>query len=333
MAKVRLKEIDGLRGIAAVVVLIYHYLFVYDNIYGHSFFVPEFIRYGQYGVHLFFMISGFVIFWTVSHSKRALDFFWSRFSRLYPVYWASVLLTFTIVSIAGLAGREVGLTAFIVNLTMLHQYFLVPNVDGVYWTLTLELAFYFWMLIFMRFKLLKHIEIILLLWVVAAGLASYRKLGLDVPLLLNRIFILEYIELFAIGICLYKIKISAQQLTTYTILFFSVLSLFSKYPSGLAFGLILVAGLLYFASTGRAKFLSFSPFVHLGTVSYSLYLTHQNIGYVLLNYLKSVSISPFASISITIAVAMLVATLLTRFVERPSLRKLRELYKTYSKVS
>lgn len=133
MAKARLEEIDGLRGIAAMVVLVYHYLFVYNNLYGHSFFVPEIIRYGQYGVHLFFMVSGFVIFWTVSNSNRDLDFFWSRFSRLYPVFWVSVLLTFSIVSIAGLAGREVSFTDFIVNLTMLHQFLSVPNVDGVYW--------------------------------------------------------------------------------------------------------------------------------------------------------------------------------------------------------
>lgn len=327
MIKSRLEEVDGLRGIAALVVLVFHYLFLYNNLYGHGLSVPEIIRYGQYGVHLFFMISGFVIFWTISNSAKPLDFVWSRFSRLYPVFWVSVILTFTIVSLNGLPGREADFLSFLVNLTMLHEYFGVGNVDGVYWTLTLELAFYFWMFLFMRLGLLKQIDGILLFWVGIAGLISYRKLGIEPHHVLNKLFILDYIELFAMGICLYKIKNAMHNLLTYGVVMLCVLSLFSKYSNELALGLSLTYGLFYLACTGRARFLAIRPMVFLGTISYSLYLTHQNIGYVLLNYLKSIGLSPVISIILTSIGAIVLATVLTKFVEKPSLKKLRAFYK------
>src|SRR5579863_10236295 len=80
----RFRELDALRGIAALWVVLYHYLTRYDEIYqgaepsllGHFVF-PN----GLYAVHLFFTISGFVIFMTLRHCNGASDFIISRFSR------------------------------------------------------------------------------------------------------------------------------------------------------------------------------------------------------------------------------------------------------------
>lgn len=147
----RLLELDGLRGIAAVMVVIYHYFIRYDEIYGHTFKAFPVIEFGKYGVNLFFMISGFVIFWTISKTAKPSGFIWSRFSRLYPVYWAALLITFAVISLCGLPGREISNVDFIYNFLMFHQYFDVKHLDGVYWTLTLELSFYFWMLMLLIF--------------------------------------------------------------------------------------------------------------------------------------------------------------------------------------
>lgn len=46
------------------------------------------------------MISGFVIFMTLNHCRRPLDFIFSRFSRLYPMYWMGVLCSTWVIAAA-----------------------------------------------------------------------------------------------------------------------------------------------------------------------------------------------------------------------------------------
>jgi len=66
----------------------------------------------------------------------------SRFPALYPVFWASVLFTFFIVSLFSLPGREVnGLKAVLANLTMLPNILGYPLIDGAYWFLERLLFF------------------------------------------------------------------------------------------------------------------------------------------------------------------------------------------------
>ena len=94
----RIIELDALRGIAAIFVLIYHYTYRYNSLYGHSGILEELGFYwGKQGVQLFFMISGFVIFLSLNHLKKPMDFIVSRFSRLYPPFWIAIACTFLVV--------------------------------------------------------------------------------------------------------------------------------------------------------------------------------------------------------------------------------------------
>lgn len=52
--------------------------------------MPFEFRYGVYGVHLFFLVSGYVILMSAERVKRASDFVVTRFARLFPVYWIAV---------------------------------------------------------------------------------------------------------------------------------------------------------------------------------------------------------------------------------------------------
>src|SRR3954454_2537178 len=92
----RFQELDVLRGLAALAVVLFHYLTRYDQIYTPRGDVPFGFPFGTSGVELFFVISGFVIFMTLARCASASDFLISRFSRLYPTYWAAVLLTWII---------------------------------------------------------------------------------------------------------------------------------------------------------------------------------------------------------------------------------------------
>lgn len=138
----RLLSLDALRGVAALSVVIFHYTANFQYKYGHT--SPPLLSFelGRYGVELFFMISGFVIFLTLDRVRSTADFAFARFSRLFPTYWMAVLLTWAIVTIFGLPGREVNGVAAVANLTMIQAILGFPNVDSVYWTLQAELGFY-----------------------------------------------------------------------------------------------------------------------------------------------------------------------------------------------
>jgi peptidoglycan/LPS O-acetylase OafA/YrhL len=100
------------------------------------------VRHGHYGVNLFFIVSGYVIFMTLHRTREPMDFVVSRFSRLYPAYWVAVGLTFAVTALLGLPGKEVSFGQALGNLLMFHGLLGVPDVDNVYWTLQVELLFY-----------------------------------------------------------------------------------------------------------------------------------------------------------------------------------------------
>lgn len=104
-------------------------------------FFNLYTQYGYLGVNLFFLISGFVI--ALSAEGRTLgQFVSSRFIRLFPVFWLCVTITslFTLL----LGNETLTLPQYLANLTMRpHLYSELPLIDGSYWTLELELMFYF----------------------------------------------------------------------------------------------------------------------------------------------------------------------------------------------
>lgn len=332
MKTIRLDELDGLRGIAALAIATFHYLFQYDHVYGHIFSVPAWAKLGYFGVHLFFLVSGFVIFWTISKVERPFDFIWSRASRLYPVYWAAATLTFVVISIFGLAGREVSAIDLLLNYSMIHEYFGIKHVDGVYWSLTLEITFYAWMLILFFFNQIKNIEKWLFGWIILAALISNDKFGFDLPTRVKYLFLLDYIALFSAGICFYLIKSGRAKLTTYGVLAASTLSLFVQHPLNVAMILCVIYSIFYLAISGRLTFLAIKPLVFMGTISYSFYLIHQNIGYLIINKFYAHELSPIVGIATAFLVAFLLATFLTFTIEKPTMSYLRNYYKDSTRI-
>jgi len=91
----RISVLDSFRGIAAIFVVIYHYTVKYSEIFIGSNFEPLFLFvYGEFGVQLFFIISGFVIFKSVRNINSVIEFVFKRFVRLFPTYWFCLCLTF-----------------------------------------------------------------------------------------------------------------------------------------------------------------------------------------------------------------------------------------------
>lgn len=321
----RILELDALRGIAALSVVIYHYFYRYDEIYGHQGITLAWSGFGQYGVHLFFMVSGFVIFWSLNNVQRPLDFLVSRFSRLYPAYWAAVIVTFITIYSFGLPGREVSIENVALNFLMFHEYLKVPHVDGVYWTLTIELTFYFWIfLLFLSSQLNKVVGIFSVLVLVSVC----HTLGIvTIPSPIYKLFILHQISLFLAGICFYKLASGSRNAIDIAAIILSLLSTIVTHSFEAFFVFSCFYIVFYLAVQGHLKMLSVRPLIFLGGISYSLYLLHQNIGYVIINKAYDLQLNPFVGTFGALAVVITLATLFMKFIEKPALKAIRGAYK------
>ena len=76
----------------------------------------------------------------------------------------------------------------------------------------------------------------------------------------------------------------------------------------------------------KAKFLSAKPLVFLGSISYALYLIHQFFGYSIMRAFQANGQSAILAIGVAIAVSILLATVMTHYIEKPSLHYLRKKY-------
>ncbi|TCC86350.1 acyltransferase family protein [Pedobacter hiemivivus] len=163
----RFYELDLMRFLAALSVLFYHYTFFTTRIYSTpEFGIDKLLRYGYLGVDAFFMISGYVVLMS-SMNKSPKYFFVSRVTRLYPAFWTACLLTFAIlyfgkITQPGVPAANFKLLAY--NLTMLQGFFGKPDLNGVFWTLTYEIGFYFIILLIAALKFWKNLLPIILLW-------------------------------------------------------------------------------------------------------------------------------------------------------------------------
>lgn len=158
-------EIDMLRVVGAASVLLYHYTYrgsLVDGIRIPLFPVTEIAtKYGYLGVSMFFMISGFVILFSALH-KSPLRFAISRMDRLYPAYWIAVSLTaLTVITFTDIT---VSPLHYLMNLTMINDYFDIPSIDAIYWTLHVELKFYFLIFVLMLLKQVKRYHIWIPIW-------------------------------------------------------------------------------------------------------------------------------------------------------------------------
>jgi peptidoglycan/LPS O-acetylase OafA/YrhL len=323
----RLLFLDALRGIAALSVALFHYTSVYRSLYGHSFSPAFDFDYGLFGVELFFMISGFVIFFSFDRIKSGGEFLFNRGIRLYPTYWFCMLLTFLVVRSFGLPGFETTFPQMLVNLTMFQKLARVPDVDGVYWSLFSEWMFYLMMLGLFMTNNLKRILYVGPIWI---GLSLVHKYAFSFGIagsLLN----LYHGVFFYAGILFYLIQKQPEKKNIILgHLAFSIAAVVALYlPEGLPHMLVVMSffGVFYLGLMGKLEFLTNKVLLFLGSISYALYLIHQFIGYVIINQIKEYFGDSILVIVPPLAISLLGAYLVTTYVEKPAVNKLKKWYK------
>lgn len=325
----RLGELDALRGIAAFGVVIHHYLSRYADLYGHSAAFPWRFDTGRLGVHLFFMVSGFVILMTLERTRTAADFMVSRAARLYPAYWFAVLLTGTVLLLAPLPDTRFGVEGLLINLTMLQRAFGTVNVDEVYWTLSLELVFYALMLGLWKAGALRDVPRLAAVWLTGQALWS---LGMDLGLLgvagaaLKAPFLWNYAHLFIAGMLFHRLRAGDRGWGIHALIAASL-----GMQGGLGWDTLGVAlafyVVFYLLVYDRLRVIAVRPLLFLGTISYSLYLLHQNLGFEVIRAGYLLGVHPLLSVAVATVLAIVLATAVTFGIERPAMALVRGWWK------
>ncbi len=287
-------------------VMIYHYGSRYDGLFGHAQPIPFDTEWGYFGVHLFFMISGYAILLTARRTADAGTFLANRAARLYPAFWAGCLLTFVVVRLFGLPEREVSWWQLLLNFSMFPSQLAVPMVDGVYWTLRVEWVFYAVVAVLLALKRGNLTTGVLTL------LVGLDALGLSVG---------KFFAFFLVGVCAFE---TAGQRPAQCTLHALALALCAKdiarhNPPEIVVMLLGFGVLVFLVARRSMPWLANPVLVFAGTISYPLYLLHQNIGYVALreSYARGASTPVALVVATGVVVALSVA--LTFGVERPLL--------------
>lgn len=137
-------SIEAVRGVAALLVVFFHAAEGLHHFFQQKAF-RDFFMIGQKGVDLFFVLSGFIIFYAhhqdIGKPNRLGRYLWRRFSRIYPTYWAACAIALLFYALQGRVNGEEFNTQ-----NILQSFFLYPNdtksLIAVSWTLTFEIFFY-----------------------------------------------------------------------------------------------------------------------------------------------------------------------------------------------
>lgn len=312
----RLTELDALRGIGALCVLIFHYSTCFHELFPQAAHVPFSFPGGNYRVLLFFTISGFAIFFTLDRIRTVADFVVNRFARLYPAYLVAMLLTLTIEYLAHATQLMVGPTAIFANFTMLQGFAFMPEVDGAYWTLTVEIAFYFCMIAISKFGGVRRLEPVLAVWLCLRALFW---LWPDMPERIVMLLVLRYTPFFVMGMLTYRVWSGQRSLwrqAPYAALALLSIATMETWDVAVV-GCVLLAT---FAAVihGRLHFLSARPLIWLGGISYSFYLIHQHVGFVVMLEFAKAGYDPWIGFAAAFLVALGLGTAINRLVERPA---------------
>lgn len=328
MAQPRLAALDALRGLAALAVVLFHYIPYYHELYGHDFSPPFFLEFGRYGVHLFFLLSGFVIFMTLERTRSATMFGMARAVRLLPALWAGILLTWLTVHWLGPADRAVSLGTALMNATLLHEYLGLAHVDGAYWSLVIEATFYVWIaVIFHSLREWSRIRVVLMAWTALAwAFALWPSMFPDsLEFLIKDLLFIKYAPLFFGGMVLYRWHRYGRPPAT-DLALFAACALHALVAYKAPFNVFVLGcyGVFGAAVAGWLNILATRPLLWLGSMSYALYLVHQNIGYGIISWSYQQGFPGWSGIALALATAMGLAAVLHYAVEKPALSRFRK---------
>lgn len=354
----RIKVLDSFRFIAILMVIFYHYFSSWTlpefqaNYYPYGGALRDYFQYGFMGVQFFFIISGFVIFYTIESSISFLDFMIKRYLRLFPSMLFCSIITYCFVRLFDQQNsfpvfHSKTVLDFLPSLTfttpqiwnILFHTDRIYFVCGVYWSLWVEMTFYFCMGIIYFLSKKKF----LINWSLFVSATIVLRLLQSPNIKINLIFIRDlysiinffrYTSYFTFGIYFYSIYSKKQIPFLFHVLSFVLFVLelikLETATQRIIYCVIVSLFLVFLYLPIMIKFLEHRFFYSIGLSSYVLYLLHEYLGIIIINKLASYDffgrywlIPPL----LTIIFIILLSYLISKYFEVPTARYLKQLYR------
>lgn len=350
----RVEWANTLRGVAAVSVVLFHLCVVFWTVqeigaelarrpalYVGNAEAPGFARLadalpmdlGAFGVGLFFVISGYVIAFSLDRYSRR-GFLIARCFRILPTYAAGFLVTCAVIGIVGDPKDELGFVPVLTGLVPGLPYVLgirAPS-DGVVWTLTIEILFYCVCLLGYRRLARQRSGVLAVAAVCALAqilIAAPATVEGSSPAGLRYLVLLAapFMPVMLVGLTLsgvqrgcFRWRDAGWMVPALTLVHIWLLSTSDavdttvEYRATFAGTILLVVVVALWGGRRRPS----APLGWLADLSYPLYVVHPVLGYALLSWLTLTGLPPALSLALTFAVVASAAWTLHVAVERPT---------------
>jgi peptidoglycan/LPS O-acetylase OafA/YrhL len=364
-APVRISELDGIRGLAILLVLLWHYGAMRLDLNHTGVLAPLWTLIGLSwsGVDLFFVLSGFLIGGLLLDHRDSPSYFKTfyvrRVCRIFPLYYLLVLSYFSVralgISLAGPGGEWLtsgplplgSYALFLQNWVMVLNRSFGCNWLGITWSLAIEEQFYLLLPLVIRFIPPKRLLPVLVGGIVLAPLTRVALL-LWLPERVSGAFLLMPCRadalllgvLAAWALRALPLRWALMQYRAFlgcllAVLGAGVVFIAYRWPSitsrpmviwghtwfALFYGVLLVIPVL--KRDGLWASILRNPLLRgLGSISYGVYMIHQAVfGLTMSLFFTETPLRPSSALLLPVAVALaltlLIATLLYRWVEKP----------------
>ncbi|HML27603.1 MAG TPA: acyltransferase [Hyphomicrobium sp.] len=352
--------LDAIRFFAALCVMLFHLSFydwastssVVGQMFANATSFPQaapYTSFGWVGVEIFFVISGFVIANSANNSSP-IAFVKSRVLRLYPAAWISVVFTLAAWLLVGdVTARH--LTAEVLRSVTL--WIFGPWVDGVYWSLAVELVFY--AIIFVVLASGRFDRLTLVAWALMALSAVFLTSFIFDPALYNSqlgskialysdVLQFRYGSFFALGIWMWLYSRHALRrgdtfgmAAAFAVSILEIvgrshdMAKWEVHP-GVPVSQVLPAAVwiatiavMLVVVRGGERFAPSSPRLqmtckNLGLMTYPLYLTHSVVGAFMIREMVRLGVDPWLSLAVAVLSMLSLAYVISRYGE-PAVRK------------
>ena len=323
---VKIPTVESLRGIAALIVVLFHYSSATHIQSVHDARIEQTFSFGYLGVQIFFVISGFVIPLSQYKSNYQigdfLKFTFRRIVRINLPYYVSIILLVGLMMapllifhkpISGVDYSRYTIDSLVYHLLLLVNFTDFPWYNAVYWTLAVEYQYYIIIGLFFP----------LLIWALRfkGSVIAFLVALLTIHYIpLDTVLFFKYVSLFVMGMIgfLYFQKLIDITYFVILILVIIAISYFQLPLIEVCFGISALL-LMVFVKL-QSKLLLF-----IGKVSYSLYITHTFTAYLaetLIKRLLPIPTSLFAKcfmFSLYVSIGVAFAYVFYRLVELPAI--------------
>ncbi|MBD1548227.1 acyltransferase family protein [Roseibium aggregatum] len=326
----RISNLDGLRGLVASLVVVSHLdLFLAPR------FTPEWLTVGLGGesVAIFFSLGGFLMAFLYGGRRfDAPDYIVHRFARIFPVYMVSVILVTLLSALPGLGYIEP-----IEGPVQIARHLLMIGSTGVFWSIPPEIQFYFYFLLIWlwlenpeRYRWVPLLTAALVVLCTLSGLAG------------PGILLTSKLPYFLFGVIAGRVFARARQrfdhpatgfvglaLLTFYLLYRTIVSPQAEFWSlTTAFGAAVVVFLAAFGNSVSDAVLGSGIFTLAGKISFSLYLLHVPVMFLVMRLIGS-RLPNLLAVLIAVAAAYASAFASYHLIEKLCRRKLIGLWRHY----